>query len=80
MTISSFRTAEPLYIVTIRGNSQAESLFKSWLQQQSVSNVFVQNHRLLFHDNNAFEKFRLTWSHGEVTVWDTWNRRHVYLD
>ncbi len=80
MTISSFRTAEPLYIVTIRGNPQAESLFKSWLQQQSVSNVSVQNHRLLFHDNNSFEKFRLTWNHGEVTVWDTWNRRHLYLD
>jgi hypothetical protein len=34
----------------------------------------------MLHDQAAFEKFRLTWSSVEVTVWDTWNRRHIYLD
>lgn len=80
MTISSFRTVEPLYIVTIRGNNQAESLFRDWLQQHPVKNVTLQNHRLLLHDQTSFEKFRLTWNSGEVAVWDTWNRRHIYLD
>lgn len=80
MTISSFRTAEPLYIVTLRGNTQADSVFRTWQQQHSVANVVVQNHRLMIHDQNSFEKFRLTWNHGEVVVWDTWCRRHIYLD
>ena len=80
MTISCFRTAEPLYIVTLRGNTQADSVFRTWQQQNSVANVVIQNQRLLIHDQNSFEKFRMTWSLGEVMVWDTWNRRHIYLD
>jgi hypothetical protein len=36
---------------------------------------------LMIHHQNAFDHFCLTWNHSWdlVTVWDTWNRRHIYL-
>jgi hypothetical protein len=31
---------------------------------------------------SQFEQFKLTWSHdvSNITIWDTWLRRHIYLD
>jgi hypothetical protein len=37
---------------------------------------------MMLHAQSAFDNFLITWSHGMslITVWDTWNRRHIYLD
>jgi hypothetical protein len=37
---------------------------------------------MMLHDQRAFEQFRVTWAHNmnSITVWDTWMRRHIYLD
>jgi hypothetical protein len=34
------------------------------------------------HAQPAFDTFLVTWNHSIslITVWDTWNRRHIYLD
>jgi hypothetical protein len=36
---------------------------------------------MMIHHRNAFDQFCLTWNHNWdlVTVWDTWQRRHIYL-
>ena len=80
MPISSFRTAEPLYIVILR-DQQAENLLKSWIRQHRVEHATVSGNRMMLHHQQAFENFRMTWAHDwdMVTVWDTWNRRHIYV-
>ena len=80
MSITNFRTAEPLYIVILR-NQQAENLLKNWVREHKVEHVLVTGNRMMVHHQQAFENFRITWSHNWdlVTVWDTWNRRHIYI-
>jgi hypothetical protein len=80
MSTVNFRTAEPLYIVILR-NQQAETLLKSWIKENRIEHANVTGNRLMLHDQRAFENFMLTWTHdwNLVTVWDTWNRRHIYV-
>ena len=80
MTISSFRTAEPLYIVIVR-DQQAENLLRSWVRDHRVEHVTVTGNRMMLRHQQAFEDFRMTWTHDwdMITVWDTWNKRHIYM-
>ena len=82
MTISNYRAVEPLYIVILRNNNQAELLLRSWIKQNQIEHVNISGNRMMLHDQRAFEKFRVTWTHNfdSVTVWDTWLKRHIYLD
>lgn len=82
MTIPTYRTAEPLYIVIVRNNTQAETLLKSWVKENRVDHVHINGNRMMIHDQTAFQKFCVTWTHSmaTTTVWDTWLRRHIYLD
>ena len=82
MTITSYRTVEPLYIVILRNTTQAEQLLRAWLKENRVEHASVSGNKMMLHDQRAFEKFRVTWTHGmsAITVWDTWTRRHIYLD
>jgi hypothetical protein len=80
MSITNFRTAEPLYIVILR-NQQAETLLKSWIKEHKVEHVSVNGNRMMLHHQGAFDRFMLSWHHNwdMVTVWDVWNRRHIYI-
>jgi len=80
MSISNFRTAEPLYIVILR-NPQAEGLLKSWVKDHKVDHVSVAGNRLMIHHQQSFDRFIMHWKHDwdMVTIWDTWHRRHVYI-
>jgi len=82
MTIPNYRAVEPLYIVILRNNTQAESLFRTWIKENRIEHANISGNRMMLHDQRAFEQFRVTWSHNmnSVTVWDTWMRRHIYLD
>ena len=82
MSITSYRAVEPLYIVTIRNNNQAETLLKAWVKSNRIEHANVNNNRMMLHDQRAFEQFRVTWTHSlnTIMVWDTWQKRHIYLD
>ena len=82
MSITNCRSAEPLYIVALHNHPKAETLFKNWAREQRLDHVHVQGHRMMLHDQPSFERFRITWNHGfgMITVWDSWMRRHIYLD
>ena len=82
MSITSYRAVEPLYIVTVRNNTQAETLLKAWVKSNRIEHANVNGNRMMLHDQRGFEQFRVTWKHDvdHITVWDTWNRRHIYLD
>ena len=80
MHITKHRTVEPLYIVILR-NQQAESLLKSWIKENRVDHANVSGNKMMIHHQNAFDCFLMTWGHNWdlVTVWDAWNRRHIYV-
>jgi hypothetical protein len=81
MSITQFRTAEPLYIVIVRNNNQAESQLKAWIKEHRVDHATVSGNRMMLHHQQAFDRFLISWTHNwdAVTVWDTWNRRHIYI-
>ena len=82
MTIPNYRAVEPLYIVILRNNNQAESLFRTWIKENRIEHANISGNRMMLHDQRAFEQFCVTWAHNFncVTVWDTWMKRHIYLD
>ena len=81
MSIPTYRAVEPLYIVMLR-NNQAETMFKTWIRKHQIDHATVAGNRMMLHHQQAFDRFLVTWSHDwdSITVWDTWNRRHIYVD
>ena len=81
MSIPTYRAVEPLYIVMLR-NGPAEPMFKNWIRNNKIEHAVVSNNRMMLHHQQAFDRFVVTWSHdwSAVIVWDTWNRRHIYMD
>ena len=82
MTISNYRAVEPLYIVILRNNNQAELLLRSWIKENQIEHANISGNRMMLHHQQAFDRFLVTWTHEwtAITVWDTWNRRHIYVD
>jgi hypothetical protein len=82
MTLPSFRSAEPLYIITLRNTPQAEAQFKTWIRDHRVEHASVSGNRMMLHHQQAFDRFLVSWtaSVDSMTIWDTWHRRHIYLD
>jgi hypothetical protein len=82
MSIPTYRAVEPLYIVMLRNNNQAEPMFKTWIRRHQIEHATVSGNRMMLHHQQAFDRFLVTWSHewDAITVWDTWNRRHIYVD
>ena len=80
MSLLNVRSAEPLYIVILRDN-QAESILKAWVKTNRIEHVTVTGNRMSFHHQHAFDRLLTSWTHSwdQLTVWDTWNRRHIYL-
>jgi hypothetical protein len=82
MSIASYRAVEPLYIIILHNQKQAESVFRSWIRDNKIDHAHATGNRMMLHEQRAFEQFKLTWSHdiSNLTIWDTWLRRHIYLD
>lgn len=80
MTISNFRSAEPLYIVVIRQNN-AEGLLREWARSSQVQ-ATIEGNRMKIFDHRALSVFQMAWPHdwALVTIWDCWNKRHIYQD
>ena len=82
MSIPNYRAVEPLYIVILRNTDKAESMFRAWIKENRIEHANISGNRMMLHDQRAFEQFRVTWTHNmnSITVWDTWMKRHIYLD
>ena len=82
MSLTNSRTVEPLYIVILRNTNQAEQLLKTWIRDHRIEHAQVNGNRMMLHDTQAFERFRITWTHSfaSISIWDNWRRQHIYLD
>jgi hypothetical protein len=77
MTISNFRAAEPLYIVIVRDHD-AEKKLKIWAREANCQ-VTIESNRMKIFEQRSLSMLQMSWSHGwdNVTIWDTWNKRHI---
>lgn len=82
MSGTSHRAVDPLYILIMRNNPGAETAFRTWIQTNRIENATVSGPRMMLHDQRSFEMFKVTWTGNinNITIWDTWSKRHIYLD
>jgi hypothetical protein len=81
MTLPIYKSNTALYIVVLRDDS-AKTKLTEWLNGRRHAQGRVEEHRLHIYDQNTLNLFAVTWPHSmnNITVWDCWNRRHIYLD
>jgi hypothetical protein len=79
MSTPSSRQGDALYIIIVR-DSQANTLLKNWANKNRQE-VHLANNKMSLYTQNSLSLFQVTWNNdwGNVTIWDTWNRRHIYL-
>jgi len=77
MTITNFRSSEPMYLVIIRDRN-AETLLKNWAHEGKFQ-VTIEKNRMKLYEARTLSMFQVTWTHNwsDVTIWDYWNRRHL---
>ena len=80
MSSPNSRQGEALYIVILR-DSQANTLLKNWASKNRQE-VHLANNRMSLYSQNSLNLFQVTWSNSwdNITIWDTWHKRHIYLD
>jgi len=81
MTLSSYKSNTALYIIAVKDGS-AKTKLTDWVNSHRHAQARVEEHRLYIYDQNTLNMFTVTWSHSvnNLTIWDCWNRRHIYLD
>ena len=82
MSGTSHRAVDPLYSLIMRNNPGAEAAFRTWIRTNQIENATVSGPRMMLHDQRSFEMFKVTWigNINNITIWDTWSKRHIYLD
>jgi hypothetical protein len=80
--MSSYNTkqGEALYIIILR-DPRANEILKTWATQNKQE-VHLANNKMSLYSQNSFDLFQVTWTGTwhNLTIWDSWNRRHIYLD
>jgi hypothetical protein len=74
------RHGEVLYIIILQ-DSQAHALLKNWAEKNR-QNVHLANNRMSLYSQNSLSLFQVTWKNNwdNVTIWDTWSRRHIFIE
>ena len=69
---------EAMFIIILR-SPQAKNLFSAWINNNKSARARIDDGRMHLFDHNTLNLFMVTWKHNwdDVTIWDTWNRRHI---
>ena len=80
MSTYNSKSGEAVYIIILR-DSQANTLLKNWAAKNK-QDVHLANNKMSLYNQNSLNLFQVTWAGdwGNVTIWDTWRKRHIYLD
>ena len=78
MTVSAYRTGEPLYTVIIRDPVARERL-THWSNTSRSIAARVEDNRMHIFDHNTLSLFIVTWTHSwdNMVIWDPWLKRHI---
>ena len=68
-----------MYIVVLQG-ADATRRLKDWARNNKQQ-VSVDGNRMRLYEQNSLVIFQMTWpgDWSAVAIWDTWNRRHIYI-
>lgn len=82
MSSPTYRAVDPLYVLIMHHSTGAEAAFRTWIRTNQIENATVSGSRMMLHDQRSFEMFKVTWtgSVANIAIWDTWLKRHIYLD
>jgi hypothetical protein len=80
MTLSSYKTTDPLFTVIYRDSAARERL-SAWITTSRSIQARIEDNRMHVFDHNTFSLFLMTWTHGwaNIMVWDPWAKRHVNI-
>jgi len=80
MTLSNYRTTDPLFTV-IHRDSEARARLTAWTQTSRSIAARVEDNRMHIFDHNTLSLFLITWTHGwdHVMIWDPWTKKHVNI-
>jgi hypothetical protein len=78
MSITSHKASEALFIIIIR-DKNAEQQLKAWVKSANV-HATVESSRMKIYEQRVLSLFQINWPYDWelVTIWDCWNRRHIY--
>jgi len=78
MSIFSFRSTEPLYIVYLR-DSNAHQMLQQWAKTYAGGVVTVETNKMKIYEVKTLHLFQITWDHSwdNILIWDCWTKRHI---
>ena len=67
-----------MYIIILR-DRDAEKQLKDWAKSSNVQ-VSIDNNRMKLYEQRSLSLFQMHWTGNweSITIWDCWNRRHIY--
>lgn len=79
MSSTNHRALEALYIVFLR-EKNAEQMLRDWAKEHKVQ-AAIESNRMKLFDRRGLDLLMLYWAHDwdNVTIWDTWHKRHIYI-
>lgn len=80
MTISNYRSEQPLFTVIVR-DANARSQLTQWTTTSRSIAARVEDNRMHIFDHNTLSLFIVTWAHGwnNLMIWDPWTKRHISI-
>jgi len=80
MSLSTYRSTEPIYTVIHRDPAARDRLTK-WISTSRSIQARVEDNRMYIFDHNTLSLFMMTWTHGwdHVVIWDPWSKRHINI-
>ena len=78
MSLSNYRTTDPLFTVIHRDPNARDRLTKWTLTSRSIA-ARVDDNRMHIFDHSTLSLFIVTWTHGwaNIIIWDPWVKRHI---
>ena len=73
--------SEALYIVVLH-ESQGEQRLRDWQKRNPTASASITDGRMRLFDQRSLSLFQVSWrgSWDQITIWDTWSRRHIFIE
>lgn len=80
MSLSNYRSSEPIFTVIHRDANARDRLTK-WVATSRSIQARVEENRMHIYDHNTLNFFIITWTHSwdNIVIWDPWTKRHVNI-
>jgi hypothetical protein len=80
MSLSIFKSGEPLFTVIYR-DTEARNKLTKWTSSSRSIQARVDDNKMHVYDHNTLSLFIVTWTCGwdNILIWDPWTKRHITI-